>query len=454
MRLIVLAVGVAVIMAAYIQFKIPKKSAEISDEEFNTAPIKKIKKRTPASHNDLMINAGRAATVRRVEGNTIRERGAQIPTIPFSDTESADNSVPEKSFAGSYEAPGSNEASPAEATARAPSSEKKVTADEKPVTTIGGPGEMTFTNVGLPGASANNTPSGNGSDGTSGGATAPKPSPSSVLSCSVNYGGGAYSNPIAVSISCSSGSAEVSYCLSKDVCCDPETSGLEYTSAVVVGAKEGNYCLSFYAEKGGQSSPVTQISYAIDNTYPHLYVTHPKVVYQTTQLAGSSLLASNDFSKVGYFMGQVNLKSHNPNPDGLDLDCDEIMDQYAGFSNPMTSMILTLYDMMGLTPSSELEVPLNLTELDYGENYITSYVVNQNYHAPLYSCSTTMVTLSDFDLFQTESAHWSVGDTGMQEFSGRVMAIGVYEDGSDSFRAPASVADEADLKTGLFEVVY
>jgi hypothetical protein len=41
-------------------------------------------------------------------------------------------------------------------------------------------------------------------------------------------------------------------------------------------------------------------------------------------------------------MGQINLKSHNPNSDGLDLDCDEIIDQYSALSNPLTNMILAL----------------------------------------------------------------------------------------------------------------
>lgn len=454
LRLTALFIVIAAVLSVVIELKSPQPSVESEDNNVPSfTPFKrKISKRTPASIDDSRVNSGRSAGVRRVEGNIVRDRSAELPDLSETETES-----PSSGFYGQGGGMGySSDSGRANRSPGSSSSSKQSTGSSGNNANSssrggGAGGAMVFGNVGFPKVPTKTpTPTApiptNDSPSSSSGT-------SSTLSCKGSYGGGAYSHPIGVQLSCSS-SAEISYCLSQDGCCDPELEGGTYSSAVIVGAKEGNFCLSFSGEANGKISGVTQINYTIDNTYPHLHVTHPKVVYQTTQLAGSSIITSNDFSKSGFHMGQVNLKTHNPNPDGLDLDCDKIMEQYSEFSNPLTSMILSLDNMMGLSPTSEVEVPLNLTEMIYGENYITTFVVNQNYGAPLYSCSTTKVTLSDFNLFQMESAHWSVGATGMQEFSGSFMAVGAFEDGAESFRAPASVDNEADLNTGLFEVVY
>ena len=446
---IVVLVAIA-LFTGYLKLSNKPQISEV-DEDVELSPKKNLK-RTPASVLNRTVMPNKFKGVPEIDGSSFRERDPDSePTIPFSNTTPIDEAVGGgnvENFAENNYGINANSRSEGSRNYRSSlATNGSSTSGGKGSVSENVAGVTTFTNQGFPSTiPAPGTSGSNSNTDTS--SSSPTP-----ISCSANYGGGAYSHPIGVSLSCSS-TAEISYCLNQGACCDPETDGTDYSTAVVVGAKEGNYCLSFYGEGSDKTSNVVQVSYTIDNTYPHLQVTHPKLVYQTTQLAGQSILASNDFSKAGYFMGQVNLKSHNPGTDGLGLDCEQIVDQYAALINPMTSIILSLYDMLGAIPSLELEVPLNLSRMDYGDNHITTYVVNQNYSAYLYSCSTTKVTLADFDLFQMESAHWSVGDTGVQEFSGGFQSVGLYEDGSDFFRAPASVANEADLKTGLFDVVF
>lgn len=278
------------------------------------------------------------------------------------------------------------------------------------------------------------------------------PSSGSSFSCSSNLGGGAYNHPLGVTLTCTS-TAEIKYCLSQGTCCDPETAGTTYTSQIVVGAEEGQFCLSFVGEGSKGSSSVTNLNYDINHALPHLNVDHPRTTYQTTELAAMSFLTSNDFSKSGHNIGQLNLKSHDPTPSGLNLDCVEIMNDYSTFTSPLVTMTLALYDMLGILPSQQIEVPLNLNQLDYGDNFITTYVVNQSYMAPLYSCSTTKVVLNDFEFYQTDSVHREIGTGGVQEFTGGFQPYGVHSP-DEAMRAPASVAGEADLEVGMVEIFY
>lgn len=450
-----LSIAAIVALAIYTGFLELGKKPQVTevDEEVESSPKKK-QQRTPASV-DSIARANKFKGATEIEGISLRDRSAESkPDLPFSNTVQ-DNEViagGSRSESDSAETSGkqaSNQRRVPRGTKSAVGTNKSIHANEQVSDSAKQTGATTFVNQASPTNTNGGTPDSNSNTDTSSSGT---PTPSNI-SCSANYGGGAYSHPLGVSLSCSA-NAEIFYCLNQGACCDPETGGTDYSTAVVVGASVGNYCLSFYGVGDGKTSSVVQVSYSFNNTFPHLQVTHPKVVYQTTQLAGQSILTSNDFSKANYFMGQVNLKSHDPGPSGLNLNCEEIVDQYAGLINPMTSIILSLYDMMGASPSLELEVPLNLNKMEYGDNHITSYVINQTYNAYLYSCSTTNVALIDFDFFQMESVHWSVGGTGVQEFSGGFQSVGLYEDGSDFFRAPASVENEADLKSGLFDVVF
>lgn len=278
------------------------------------------------------------------------------------------------------------------------------------------------------------------------------------FTCSASIGGGAFANPVQVGLTCT-GTSEISYCLKEGSCCDPYSSGTIYTSPIVVGATSGNFCLSFVGKNSSSkvSTVVTQ-SYIINNTLPDIQITFSKLFYQTTQLPGSNYLRSNDFSKSGYNMGEINLKSHDPGPSGLNLDCPDILKTYSTFSSPSPSVIFNLLDMLGIGLGQEVKVPLEVSKLDYGDNYLTSYVVNNNFAAPLYACSTNKITLSDFDYFVPEISHGESGTNAGREFSASFVSYGFSEADANINRTPAGAVNEEDngqeLRLGSFGVFY
>lgn len=277
-----------------------------------------------------------------------------------------------------------------------------------------------------------------------------------TLTCSSNKGGGAYANPIAVGLTCSS-TAKIKYCLSQGACCDPKTSGTSFTSNVVVGADSGSYCLSFYGESSSldKSSTVTELSYTINNTLPDIQVSHPQTFFQTTQLSGRSFLKSNDFEKLNFEMGQISLKSNNPGT----ADCEEIVTNYVSLPAPAPAVVLSPLDMSAIDLSKQVNVPFSLSHLTYGDNYITSYVVNKNYATPLYACSTTKVNLSDFEYFQADASQASSVVLNVREFSGEFTVYGFFEpDITNPSRGPAGSSTEdkdgRSLKSGLFGIFF
>lgn len=443
--------GIAVIIAVIIGMALElKKPVAVNDEVEEFAPVKTVKKffRKPASVVKKENKYVAAPTL-----------GPRISERPSNGSESAipDAAVESAATSGGGYAPVAEMGSsfPSSSPSRSPSSSsgssgKKSDSGSTQTQTSGG----THT-ISIPGSSTSTSSNSNNTTTTtdtssSGGSNSS--SNNDTISCSSNVGGGAYNHPISVALSCTS-SATISYCLSQGSCCDPESSGTTYSSQVPVGAEEGSYCLSFIGEGSNGNSEVINVNYTISHSLPHLNVDHKRTTYQTTELAGMSFLTSNDFSKTGYSIGQINLKSHDPGPSGLNLNCAEIMDEYSSFTSPLVSMTLTLYSMLGILPSQQIEVPLNLNQLEYGSNYITTYVVNQVYSSPMYSCSTTNVVLNDFEFYQTDSFHREIGGSGQQEFTGGFQSYGVFSP-DEGMRAPASVSGEADLEVGMVEIFY
>ncbi len=272
------------------------------------------------------------------------------------------------------------------------------------------------------------------------------------LSCSASVGGGAFGNSVAVNLSCSA-AADIKFCLQEETCCDPESAGTTYSSPIVIGSQDGNFCLSFYGETASSKvSSVIQQSYTINDTYPDLQISFPKINYQTTQLAGLNLLHSSDFSQPNHLIGEINLKSHNPGPNGLNMDCQEIVENYVGLSSPAASVVFDPMDMLGIGSAVQLNVPLMLAKLDYGENFLTSYIVNNSFSSPLYSCSTNKVKLNDFEFFAFEDSHAEV------EFAGSFVGYNFFEADADVHRTPAGSASQSDngqeLRVGSFGIYY
>lgn len=290
----------------------------------------------------------------------------------------------------------------------------------------------------------------------------PAPLPTIIPNtCSASVSGGSFNHPIGVTLSCSSAS-DIKYCLSIDTgngCCDPHTAGIAYNSKIGIGASDANYCLSFFGDSPllGMSD-LYQQSYTISSILPDLQIGHPQNYYQTTQLAGKSYLSSQDFGKVGFGAGVINLKNHDPSVVGENLNCTDIAQNYSALLAPPPLEILSLLDVSLENPATQLEIPLRLDQLEYGTNYITGYMLNDNYDLPLYSCSTSTVVLSDFDFFEQQLAFGDPGNNSTREFSGGLTSFGFFESDATIYRGPAGNSTEEKngekLQYGMFGIFY
>lgn len=276
--------------------------------------------------------------------------------------------------------------------------------------------------------------------------------------CTSNILGGTFGNPVAVTLTCTFPST-IKYCLGVDSCCDPNTAGVTYGTQVIVGPASGNYCLSYMGDSDSAgSSIVAEQYYTLNTNLPNLTVGHTKTYYQTTELIGTSFISSTDFGKLNYYVGQVNLKSHDPGPSGLNYNCSDIIANYVSLPLPTPIPVLSLFDVSFAPVSSQVEVPLVLSHLDYGDNYITSYIENNTNATSLYSCSTTKIHLDDFDYFQSGISQSEPGNNSIREFEGAFQPYGFFEEESSVSRGIAGFStNEAageNLKSGLFGMFY
>lgn len=109
-------------------------------------------------------------------------------------------------------------------------------------------------------------------------------------------------------------------------------------------------------------------------------------------------------------------------------------------------------------PATQIEIPLRLDQLDYGPNYITGYMLNDNYELPLYSCSTSMVVLSDFEFFEQQLTFGDHGNNSTREFTAGLTSFGFFEPEGTIYRGPAgsSIEDQNGqrLQYGMFGIFY
>lgn len=313
-----------------------------------------------------------------------------------------------------------------------------------------GDGGTTFSNVGYPTTSAS-TDNDSTSDSDS--------KVEDTLTCSVDVGGGNFQNPVQVRLQCSA-QAQIKYCIQEGSCCSPETQGQIYSGPITLGQDGGNFCLSFY----GDSDVINKTSGTINHSYnialqiPDLKTSFPKTYFQTTQLTDYYFLTSNDFGKANYEIGGLNLKTHDPGPGGLNMDCDEIVENYVALPAPAATQMFNPIDLLGVILGNQLNIPMMASNLDYGENYVTNYVANRTQATPVYACSTNKITLNDFDFFAMEDTHGEVGSNTVQEFSGGFVSYGFFEEDNFVNRGPAGVASETEsgqgLQVGSFAIYY
>ena len=290
---------------------------------------------------------------------------------------------------------------------------------------------------------------GSGGSNSGGGGYAP-------ITCSANQGAGTYNSPIMVSLSNSS-TGQIRYNLSDAGCVSPSQS---YTAGIVVGASDGQYCLSYYCEdSSGHTSDVQERIFTITSGAPALQASHPIIQYQTTELVGTSFLTSTDFGRADYEIGQVNLRV-DPGANG----CDYLHENYVMYPpstppSPTPFQILASLAMNTINPGSQIEVPLVAQDLDYGDNFIMSYIVdNRDPVTPQYACSTQRIVLHDFEYFDGSTIHGDVGTPTVREFSGGFSPYGFFEEESVIYRGPAGVSGEnqdgQSLESGFFQIFF
>ncbi len=285
----------------------------------------------------------------------------------------------------------------------------------------------------------------------------PGPLHSEDLSCFSNVNGGIFGGSVEINLACNSSVAEIKYCLQEGSCCDPHTSGNLYTGPITLGMFNENTCLSFYGERGDSHSQVVNHTYRFDGLLPDLQLNFPKTLYQTTQLEGHHFLGSNDFGKTNYTVGEFNFKNYDPafNVKG---NCEDIFENFVELQALNPSPLLNPFDMSLLSWENQLKIPLSLNDLNYGENFIASFVANNNYDLPLYACSANKITLMDFDFFAFEASHGDDGADQLKDDSGSFVAYGFFESDPDIHRDPAGLSIEEksgqELRVGSFGIFY
>lgn len=443
-----------------ITFKGPSVVIEDGDEE-----VRRIKpKRSPASTSDLpaVSSFSPLPETSSYWPQTSGESSPSFSDQPFDDENFSPDEGP---GAPSEESEGVTSAAPTYPSrnnrglsSSSPSSLKKNSDTDS--NGLGSPSSMGYVGGGnwyqapsgeiITGPDDTSSDNGNSSSGGSSGSSS-----NPTLTCTSNYGTGGYSDIVLVELSCSS-SASIKYCVSDNTCCDPRTSGLAYTGIIPIGEREGSYCLSFYGTSSSLTSNIVQHTYTVDKYLPDLNVSHLMTYYQTTELSGSSSIESNDFGKMNFDVGQINLLTHDPGPAGLNTNCEDLVLNYGSLTTP-APLVLEYLDASSLSPATLFNLPLHRGDLAYGDNYVLSFMADHSSTPSLYSCSTTKIRLFDFEYFQMGATHGDVGTDHVREFEGGFSAYGFFE-ASDVYRGPAGESTEnkggQKLETGLFSIFY
>lgn len=274
--------------------------------------------------------------------------------------------------------------------------------------------------------------------------------------CTVGVTGGSFQGPVEIELTCSTASS-IKYCISENICCDPEQ-GIVYTGAFQLGQASKSLCLSFAGTSFEDqiTSKTKEAFYNFDPELPHLEVTQNKTHIQTTQLDGSMILKSNNFGSNHHAMGVINLKSHDPSPSGLNMNCTDIVSNHASLTSPTPYYILTEMNVSAFSPSSQMNLFLTENGLTYGENNLAVYMKSMLYSFPQYSCSTSKLNLEDFNYVQTLPVNITTGNDNAELYGG-FTSLSTIETDPGLYRGPASEVGDTptqELRTGLISIFF
>jgi hypothetical protein len=291
------------------------------------------------------------------------------------------------------------------------------------------------------------------SSGSSSTVSTPEP-----LSCSASIGAGTYSSPRSVTLTCSA-SAEIRYCLQENVCCDP-SAGSVYTGAFTVGATVGDFCLSIQGENNDNAlvSEIVQLNLQFNPDVPHLVVEHAKRYWQTGQLSAAMSFVSNNFGSPNLEAGILNLMTHDPTPSGLNMTCEQIVEDYTTLTTPAPLVVLPGMNVKALNPSVQLDAWLSATQLSYGINHVTTYIKNNNYGSESFACSTTKLVVEDFEFFTPEAPAMVDAASLDGALIGGFSTYGHFEEDAVLNRTPAGSMinnrQDQELRTGLIGIFF
>lgn len=276
-----------------------------------------------------------------------------------------------------------------------------------------------------------------------------------TLSCSASVASGSYSYALSVSLSCSS-TAQIRYCLSEGACCDPDSpEGINYVSStpIIIGENNSQYCLSYYAVSNtNTTAAISNRTYTINKQLPDLYVEIPVTWMQTTETAIYANVNSQNFGQNNFSLGQISYLSHNISSSGDDLGCEEVSSMMGNYVSPSPLYTLSPFSIANVSISQQVEIPLSPTNLEYGVNYVATYLVNSNHAIPTYSCSISEITLLDFPYFE------SSGLSATAEITGGFTPFGFYEEDFNFPRSPAGESSSSNIdhkiETAFLSVIY
>ncbi len=312
----------------------------------------------------------------------------------------------------------------------------------------------TFTNQGFPPAKpAPTVQTPKKSSGSSPTVATPEP-----LSCSASVGAGTYSSPRSVTLTCSA-SAEIRYCLQENVCCDP-SAGTLYTGAFTVGATVGDFCLSIQGENNDNAlvSEIVQLNLQFTPDVPHLVVDHARRYWQTGQLSAKMSFVSNNFGSPNLEAGILNLLTNDPTPAGLNMTCEQIVENYTTLTTPAPLVVMPGMAVDALSPTIQLDAWLTTAQLSYGDNNVTTYLKNSNYGSESFACSTTKLVVEDFEFFTAEAPE-AVEPASLDGYLlGGLSTYGHFEEDTVLNRSPAGSMIDArqdqELRTGMIGIFF
>jgi hypothetical protein len=243
------------------------------------------------------------------------------------------------------------------------------------------------------------------------------------------------------------------------VCCDP-SAGTLYTGAFTVGATVGDFCLSIQGENNDNAlvSEIVQLNLQFNPDVPHLVVDHARRYWQTGQLSAAMSFVSNNFGGPNLEAGILNLITHDPTPSGLNMTCEQIVENYTTLTTPAPLVVLPGMSVDALNPSVQLDAWLTSTQLSYGDNNVTTYLKNNNYGSESFACSTTKLVVEDFEYFTAEAPAMVDAATLDGSLIGGFSTYGHFEEDAVLNRTPAGLMinnrQDQELRTGIVGVFY